>query len=169
MHQQSRPGHQEMLWIKDFGEADEILKSKLFYSTLSLGPSAPIMAETLISLHGDEHTYRRRTEILMFSRPALVSYELQLVRPALRTSLARMVSETGSAKVPILDVMRFALLRVSARIVGLDDVDTEEATDDEVLQQAGVIGGGEAVRSAADEREDEAEEDVGADYLRRQQ
>ena len=49
------------------------------------------------------------------------------------------------------------------------DDDTEEATDDEVLQQAGVIGGGEAVRSAADEREDEAEEDVGANYLRRQQ
>jgi cytochrome P450 len=153
MHQQSRPGHQEMLWIKDFAEADEILKSKLFYSTLSLGPSAPIMAETLISLHGDEHTYRRRTEILMFSRPALVSYELQLVRPALRTSLARMVSGTGSAKVPILDVMRFALLRVSARIVGLDDVDTEEATD-ELRSMAERIGEGNSSDWAVTDLED---------------
>jgi hypothetical protein len=56
-----------MLWITDFDETDEILKSKLFYPTISLGPSEPIMGGALISLHGDAHTYRRRTEILMRS------------------------------------------------------------------------------------------------------
>jgi cytochrome P450 len=127
MPERSRPGHGEMLWIRDFDETDEILKNKLFYSTLSLGPSAPIMADTLISLHGDAHTYRRRTEILMFSRPALISYELQLVRPALRQSLADEVS-TGTAKVAIQEVLRYALMLVAARIVGLDDVDTAADT-----------------------------------------
>jgi benzoate 4-monooxygenase len=117
-----------MLWIKDFDETDEILKNKLFYSTLSLGPSAPIMGDTLISLHGDAHTYRRRTEILMFSRPALVSYELELVRPALRQSLADKVSATGTAKIAIQEVLRYALMLVAARIVGLDTVNTAEDT-----------------------------------------
>jgi cytochrome P450 len=123
----SRPGHAEMLWITDFDEVDEILKSKLFYSTLSLGPSAPIMGDTLISLHGDAHTYRRRTEILMFSRPALVAYELELVRPALRQSLAGQVRATGTAKVAIQEVLRYALMLVAARIVGID-VESEEDT-----------------------------------------
>ncbi len=128
MPEQSRPGHGEMLWIRDFDETDEILKSPLFYSTLSLGPSAPIMAGTLISLHGEAHTYRRRTEILMFSRPALVAYELELVRPALRQSLAGAVGATGTAKVAIQEVLRYALMLVAARIVGLDGVDTAEDT-----------------------------------------
>jgi cytochrome P450 len=141
MPQQSRPGHHDMVWISDFEEADEILKSKLFYSTLSRGPSAPIMANTLISLHGDEHTYRRRTEILMFSRPALLAYELELVRPALRATLARLVGTDSSAKVAIMEVMRFALLRVSARIVGLDGVDTHEVAD-ELRSMAERIGEG---------------------------
>jgi benzoate 4-monooxygenase len=117
-----------MLWITDFRETDEILKSKLFYSTLSLGPSAPIMGDALISLHGDAHTYRRRTEILMFSRPQLVAYELELVRPALRQSLADKVAATGTAKVAIQQELRYALMLVAARIVGLDDVDSAEAT-----------------------------------------
>lgn len=126
MPEQNRPGHSEMLWIRDFDETDEILKNPVFYSTLSLGPSAPIMGNTLISLYGDAHTYRRRTEILMFSRPALVSYELDLVRPALRQRLADAVGATGTAKVAIQEVLRYALMLVAARIVGLDDVDTAE-------------------------------------------
>ena len=129
MLQQSRPGHAEMLWISDWDEIDEILKSKQFYSTLSRGPSAPITSDTLISLHGDAHTYRRRTEILMFSRPTLIAYELELVRPALSRSLAGNVAATGTAKVAIQDELRFALMLVAARIVGLDDVRTAEDTD----------------------------------------
>src|SRR4051812_46330363 len=127
MPEQSRPGQAEMLWITDFDETDEILKSTRFYSTLSLGPSAPITGNTLISLHGDAHTYRRRTEILMFSRPALVSYELELVRPALRQSLAGQLRATGTAKIAVQEVLRYALMLVAARIVGID-VETEEDT-----------------------------------------
>ena len=116
-----------MLWITDYDETDEILRSKRFYPTISIGPGEPIMGGALIGLHGDAHTYRRRTEIVMFSRPALVSYELELVRPALRQSLADRVSESGTAKVAIQEVMRYALMLVAARIVGID-VDTEEDT-----------------------------------------
>ena len=125
--QQRRPGQAEMLWITDFDETDEILKSKVFYPTISIGPSEPIMGGALIGLHGDAHTFRRRTEILMFSRPALVAYELELVRPALRQGLADRVAGTGTAKVAIQAVLRYALMLVAARIVGID-VDTEEDT-----------------------------------------
>ncbi|MCW2527777.1 MAG: cytochrome [Pseudonocardiales bacterium] len=123
-----RPGHDEMEWIRDFTEADEILKSKQFRNTLHDGPARWIIGDTLGTLHGDTHTYRRRTEMMIFSRQALMSYELELIRPALREGLAGVLEETGTASIPIQSVMRGALLRISARIVGLDvvsDDDTE--------------------------------------------
>jgi cytochrome P450 len=115
-----------MEWITDFREADEILKSKQFRNTLHDGPARWIIGDSIGTLHGEAHTYRRRTEMLMFSRPALMSYELGLIRPALREALA--AAGTGRARVPIQSVMRAALLRISARIVGLD-VETQEDTD----------------------------------------
>lgn len=126
---QTRPGHDEMEWITDFREADEILKSKQFRNTLHDGPARWIIGDSIGTLHGDAHTYRRRTEMLMFSRPALMSYELELIRPALREALAVPTDEPGGrVRVPIQSVMRAALLRVSARIVGLD-VETREDTE----------------------------------------
>src|SRR3954470_4149549 len=122
-HVRTRPGHDEMEWITDFREADEILKSKQFRNTLHDGPARWIIGDTIGTLHGEAHTYRRRTEMLMFSRPALMSYELGLIRPALREALA---AGAGRARVPIQGVMRAALLRVSARIVGLDVESTED-------------------------------------------
>jgi hypothetical protein len=46
-----------------------------------------------------------------------MSYELELLRPALREGLADVLKETGTASIPIQRVMRGALLRISARIV----------------------------------------------------
>jgi cytochrome P450 len=53
---------------------------------------------------------------------------LELVRPALRQSLAGKVAATGTAMVAIQEELRHALMLVAARIVGLDDVDSAEAT-----------------------------------------
>jgi cytochrome P450 len=118
-----------MEWITDFREADEILKSKQFRNTLHDGPARWIIGDSMGTLHGEAHTYRRRTEMLMFSRPALMSYELELIRPALRDVLAAAAEEPGGAvRIPIQSVMRAALLRISGRITGLDVV-TPQDTD----------------------------------------
>ena len=125
---QTRPGHAEMEWITDFREADEILKSKQFRNTLHDGPARHVIGDTLGTLWGDAHTYRRRTEILIFARPALMTYELEIIRPALREVLSPADGPGGRIRVPIQGVMRAALLRISARIVGLD-VESEEDTE----------------------------------------
>ena len=114
-----------MEWITDFREADEILRSTRFRNTLHDGPARWIIGDTIGTLHSEAHTYRRRTEMMMFSRPALMSYELGLIRPALRAALA---TGDGSVRIPIQSVMRAALLRISARIVGLD-VESTQDTD----------------------------------------
>ena len=121
---QTRPSHDQMEWVTDYREADEILKSKLFRNTLHDGPARWVIGESIGTLWGDPHTYRRRTEMLMFSRPALTSYELELIRPALRDAFA--AAGDGILRIPIQGVMRGALLRISARIVGLDVVSAED-------------------------------------------
>jgi cytochrome P450 len=123
---QTRPSHDQMEWVTDYREADEILKSKQFRNTLHDGPARWVIGDSIGTLWGDEHTYRRRTEMLMFSRPALMSYELELIRPALRDAFA--AAGENVARVAIQGVMRGALLRISARVVGLD-VTTAEDTE----------------------------------------
>jgi cytochrome P450 len=120
----------DMTWIRSHAEAQEILKSRDFVPTLHKRASYPIVGESLMTLEGADHLTRRRTEIVMFSRPALLEYEFDLVGPAIRSSVAELISGgSGPIKVDFLRVIRDALLRVSARIVGLDDVDTMDATD----------------------------------------
>lgn len=114
----------ELPWIHDYADAMEVLRSPAFASTLHSVRSYPIAGETLVTLHGDAHTMRRRTEIVMFGRPALRSYEFDLVGPVLDRRLAAVTSAGGiHATVDVLDVMQDALVRVSAAIVGLDGVD----------------------------------------------
>jgi cytochrome P450 len=125
----TRPSHDEMEWITDLQEADEILKSKKFRNTLHDGPARWIIGDSIGTLAGEEHTYRRRTEMLIFSRPALMSYELELIRPALREALSRSAARPGEpVSIPIQAMMRSALLRISARVVGLD-ITTDEDTE----------------------------------------
>lgn len=126
----AHPSRDQMIWIRSHDEAMEVLKSPSFTPSLHQRGSAPILQDCLITLHGDEHTRRRRTEIVMFSRPVLREYEFSLVVPALRASLGEARQERqGPVKVDLLRIMKDALLRVSARVVGLDGIDTMADTD----------------------------------------
>jgi cytochrome P450 len=68
----------------------------------------------------------------------LLSYELELIRPALREALAASsLDPTRAVRVPIQAMMRSALLRISARVVGLDvrtpeDVETLRAMSERI-------------------------------------
>ena len=115
----------EMTWVTTYAEVDQLLKSPAFVPSLHLRSSAPLLEHTLMTLDVDDHLARRRTEVVMFSRAQLSEYELHIVAPTLRASLEHALTAAGAAaKVDILQLMRHALLRVTAHIVGLDDVDS---------------------------------------------
>ncbi len=121
----SRRSVTELPWVREHGEAMEILRSPDFRSTLHSIRSYPIAGETLVTLHGDEHGRRRRSEIVMFGRPALRSYEFDLVVAALDRRLAAITAGSDErVKIDVLDVMQDALIRVSAAVVGVDGVDS---------------------------------------------
>ena len=137
-----------MTWIRSHAEAQEILLSHDFAASLHDGRSHPVVGDSLLTLVGQAHSERRRTEIVMFSRRSLMEYEFELVTPAVRESLAEaLASQDG--EIDLLAVTHNALLRVSARIVGLDGVDSPEAIR-HLTSVAGRLGEGASVEWAND-------------------
>jgi cytochrome P450 len=128
----------EMTWVTTYAEVEQLLKSPAFVPSLHLRSSAPLLDHTLMTLDVDDHLARRRSEVVMFSRAQLSEYELHIVAPTLRASVERALTAAGAeAKVDILQLMRHALLRVTARIVGLDDVDSPARAEElRVLAEA---------------------------------
>jgi cytochrome P450 len=111
---------ERMLWITDYWEASDILRSPSFAANLHSRHSYPIAGESIVTLERDEHLQRRRTELPLFTRSALERYEFENVVPSVREALAG--AHEGAGTLDLLRVMHTALLRVSAAVIGLDDV-----------------------------------------------
>jgi cytochrome P450 len=135
-------------WIRSHAEALEILLSHDFAASLHDGRSQPIVGNSLLSLVGQAHSERRRTEIVMFSRRSLMEYEFDLVAPAVQESLDEAVA-SQDGEIDLLKVTHNALLRVSARVVGLDGVDSPDAVQ-QLKDLAGALGEGASVEWATD-------------------
>lgn len=125
-----RPGLLDITLIQSFAEADEILKSRDFRQDQRLEPSkAPSLQGNLNSLHGPEHFQRRRAEGVLFRRAQLLHYEDDILLPELRAALG------GLAALPRVDefvlcpdlpmLVRSALVRVSASLIGIDLADDD--------------------------------------------
>ena len=111
---------EHMTWITDYWEAQDILRSESFAPDLHNRHSYPIVGESILTLERDAHLQRRRTELPLFSRPALERYEFEAVVPSIRAAFAGVPE--GGGTLDLLRVMHTALLRVSAAVIGLDDV-----------------------------------------------
>ena len=137
-----------MTWIRSHSESQEILLSHDFAASLHDGRSHPVVGESLLTLVGHDHRARRRTEIVMFSRRSLSEYEFDLVTPAVRQSLDDAVA-SQHGEIDLLAVTHDALLRVSARVVGLDGVDGPKSIA-HLTRLAGALGEGASVEWADD-------------------
>jgi cytochrome P450 len=123
---------EEMLWVRSYDEAYAILVSPHFASELHRRISYPIVGESLVTLHGQEHQTRRRTEMALFTHEALRDYEFQAVLKTVREGLDGAVGGVPPgqlARVDLSRLMQTALLNVSVMLVGLDDVAFEHLRD----------------------------------------
>lgn len=111
---------ERMMWITDYWEAQDILRSASFASDLHNRHSYPVVGESILTLERDAHLQRRRKELPLFSRPAIERYEFEAVVPSIREAFAG--AREGDLTLDLLRVMQTALLRVSAAVIGLDDV-----------------------------------------------
>lgn len=144
--------HGEMTTVSSYREVQEVLRSSGFWPSMFVRVSGPLLEGTLMTLSVDEHLQRRRTEVVMFSRAQLMDYELETVVPALREQLEAAVAEPGNPKVDIMHIMREALLRVTAKVVGIDNL-AGSADVDELRELAECFGEGSSAEWALQDRE----------------
>ena len=125
------PSVAEMTWFTSYQDVDEIFKSPNFVQGGGgLRDSEPFVGHSLLSLSGDDHFERRRIEAALFRRTVLRHYEDGVLAASLRSSLE--TCERGSDGIPrgeLIRLMRLALCRVSAALVGIDGIDTPAAVD----------------------------------------
>ena len=141
-----RPPISEMEWVTDYADAQEVLRSADFASSLQSRSNSRISRGTLLSLWGAEHSARRRAEMTMFARDRQREYEFGIVRPVIGEIVEQSLAGSAGdwAEVDLLRLSRQALVRVSARTVGLDNV-TDESSTDRLLHISHRIGEGVAV------------------------
>jgi cytochrome P450 len=144
--------HSQMTLVTTYREVQEVLRSASFWPSMFVRVSGPLLEGTLMTLDVDEHLRRRRTEVVMFSRAQLMVYELGIVVPALREQLeSAFAGRPENPKIDILHIMREALLRVTAKIVGIDDLDAGDM--DELRELAEHFGEGSSAEWTLKDRE----------------
>jgi cytochrome P450 len=144
--------HDEMTHLVAYAEVQEVLRSSGFWPSMFTRVSGPLLEGTLMTLSVDEHLARRRTEVVMFSRAQLMDYELATVVPALREQLEAAFEQGEQPTVDIMRIMRDALLRVTATIVGLDELH-DAAEVEELRELADHFGEGSSAEWAIHDRE----------------
>ncbi|WP_370244231.1 cytochrome P450 [Salipiger sp.] len=117
--------------IDTYDEIEEIMKSQDFVMA-GADERFIFLEDTLIMAEGEQHSELTRLFAPLMSRQAVAYYELQLVEPAIQDSIAEMTStrgEDGKVRADVVPLIHAALTRISARVTGVDGVDSKDATE----------------------------------------
>lgn len=117
--------------IDTYAEIEEVMKSQDFVMAGAEERSI-FLEDTLIMSEGQRHSALKQLFAPLMSRQAMAYYELHLVEPVIQAALAEMPSQRGAdgkVRMDAVPLIRAVLTRISARVTGVDGVDTPERTD----------------------------------------
>jgi cytochrome P450 len=119
-----------MLWLERYADVQAAFRSRDFeQGGGGRRDSAPIVGDSLLSLSGDPHFARRRLESVLFRRSELVHYQRDVLLPSLQRTLdacrTTQRGPDGIVRTDLTALLRWTLLRLSARLAGLDGVDED--------------------------------------------
>jgi cytochrome P450 len=90
------------------------------------------LEDTLIMAEGQRHSELKQLFSPLMSRQALAYYELHLVEPVIQEAIAEMQTRRGPdglVRTDVVPLIQATLTRISARLTGVDGVDTPERTE----------------------------------------
>lgn len=135
--------------IRTFAEATEVLVSKKFVQDSYVDEAVvALLGGTMVAIDGDAHFERRRPGTTFFRREMLKHYEFEILVPLLDRELDLLASTTlpgVPAAFDLLTFVRNCVLRLTVALIGLDGVDTDEATE-RLRQQAERLSEGSVQR-----------------------
>ena len=113
-------------WLTAYAEVREAFKNPALLQSSYDGAKDTIFADVLVTLEGERHDQRRRTEVVLF-RPQIVAALENAVIPAEAARLVAKLGENGAAE--LTEVGRMITTGLAARLVGLDDCESVERLD----------------------------------------
>jgi len=132
MRLQDPPYLDGMTKLTSFDEIDEVLRSAAFEQGAHQ-ESGPFFHDSLLMIGGDEHFERRRLEAQLFGKEALRYYEGQALEPVISKCMEELDAQRdptdGLVRADVVALTRTMLHRITAVIVGIDGVDTDEDTE----------------------------------------
>lgn len=117
--------------IDTYAEIEEIMKSPDFVID-GAEERTIFLEDTLIMSEGRRHSELQQLLAPLFSRQAIAYYELHLFDPVIQEAVAEMKTRRGKdglARADVVPLIQAALTRISARVTGVDGVDTAERTE----------------------------------------
>jgi cytochrome P450 len=147
-----------------YDEGASVLRSHEFGSGI-FAENWDILGDTLLGSDGDRHKHLKRVESRLFSPALLAHYEREILDPVMREDLGHVMaspSDDGVVRADLVALGRRMTLRISARVVGLDDITEariERLTDilgglaDAILIQWSHRSHGEVMREARHHKE----------------
>lgn len=112
--------------IDTYAEVAEVMKSPDFEMAGAEGRTISL-EDTLIMSEGRRHSELKQLFAPLMSRQAIAYYELHLVEPVIAETTARRGAD-GLARTDVVPLLHAVLTRISARVTGVDGVDTPART-----------------------------------------
>lgn len=126
------PHAAHMQFIESFDEITEVMRSKDFTQDQDAHRRI-FLRDTLLFTDGPAHLKRKMVFARIFSAEAMMYYELRLLDPTIEEVLDELRARRGPDGVTRADfvpLVRAMTYRISARIGGLDGIDTPERTEE---------------------------------------
>jgi CoA:oxalate CoA-transferase len=117
--------------IDTYDEIKEIITSPDFMMA-GAEERTIFLEDTLIMSEGQRHSELKQLFAPLMSRQAMAYYELHLVEPVIQDVIREMKGRRdadGNVRLDAVALIQAALTRISARVTGVDGVDTPERTE----------------------------------------
>lgn len=143
----------ERIVLRSYSDVREALRQRDLKQAL-YDAGGVVMADSLITLHGEAHKRRRRVENRLFRRGTFRWWELNLVPGTIEKSYARALAE---GKADLVQLGRRTIMHLTALVAGIDPPRDDEEAD--ALESIARIfsAGATAVHSTRDPDELRAE------------
>lgn len=138
-----------MIQLRNYDEIGDVLKSRKFVQgAFAIARQTPLMSDVLIMQDGEGHLDRRRVIAKLLDDNAVAGYRDRNLVPVMQRRLAEEARLHRGAdsivRTDLMPLVQRSAHQIAAALIGLDGVETVEATD-RMIEQSRLITAGQTV------------------------
>jgi cytochrome P450 len=145
-----------MIQLTDYEEIGEVLKSRKFLQGGHRIARQTLMKDIVFMIDGEEHLARRRVLARLLDDDAVAGYRDRHLVPVVERTLAEMAATSrgadGLVRTDLSPLVQICLHRVAAALVGIDGLESAQATE-RFIGQVRTITAGQTVDWSIDDKD----------------